>query len=66
MAARKLQNEIDKTLKKVQEGSETFNEIYEKMMDTTHQAQKEKRRSQAGASACEIVPAWPQALIGPY
>lgn len=48
MAARKLQNEIDKTLKKVQEGSETFNEIYEKMMDTTHQAQKEKRRSQAG------------------
>lgn len=43
MAARKLQNEIDKTLKKVQEGCELFDEIYDKMMSTTHQAQKEKR-----------------------
>lgn len=45
MAARKLQNEIDKTLKKVAEGVEAFDAIYDKMMSTTHQAQKEKRRS---------------------
>ncbi|KIO23221.1 carbohydrate-binding module family 1 protein [Tulasnella calospora MUT 4182] len=42
MAARKLQTEIDRTLKKVSEGVELFESIYDKMQSTTNQAQKEK------------------------
>lgn len=36
--------EIDRTLKKVTEGVDIFNEIYDKMNATSHMAQKEKRR----------------------
>ncbi|KAJ6567206.1 Not1 N-terminal domain, CCR4-Not complex component-domain-containing protein [Mycena vulgaris] len=42
MAARKLQTEIDRTLKKVTEGVELFESIYDKMQASTNQAQKEK------------------------
>ncbi|KAG9015953.1 general negative regulator of transcription subunit 5 [Tulasnella sp. 427] len=42
MAARKLQTEIDRTLKKISEGVELFESIYDKMQSTTNQAQKEK------------------------
>ncbi|KAG2356977.1 Not1 N-terminal domain, CCR4-Not complex component-domain-containing protein [Suillus spraguei] len=42
MAARKLQTEIDRTLKKVGEGVEVFESIYEKMQASTNQTQKEK------------------------
>ncbi|EPQ59641.1 hypothetical protein GLOTRDRAFT_71257 [Gloeophyllum trabeum ATCC 11539] len=42
MAARKLQTEIDRTLKKVAEGVELFESIYEKMQNSTNQTQKEK------------------------
>ncbi|TDL29808.1 hypothetical protein BD410DRAFT_736987 [Rickenella mellea] len=42
MAARKLQGEIDRTLKKVSEGVELFESIYEKMQASTNQTQKEK------------------------
>ncbi|KAG0702306.1 Not1 N-terminal domain, CCR4-Not complex component-domain-containing protein [Suillus ampliporus] len=42
MAARKLQTEIDRTLKKVAEGVEVFESIYEKMQASTNQTQKEK------------------------
>ncbi|TFK43288.1 Not1 N-terminal domain, CCR4-Not complex component-domain-containing protein [Crucibulum laeve] len=42
MAARKLQTEIDRTLKKVSEGVELFENIYEKMQTSTNQTQKEK------------------------
>ncbi|KIL00283.1 hypothetical protein PAXRUDRAFT_130155 [Paxillus rubicundulus Ve08.2h10] len=42
MAARKLQTEIDRTLKKVAEGVELFESIYEKMQASTNQTQKEK------------------------
>ncbi|KAJ7228987.1 Not1 N-terminal domain, CCR4-Not complex component-domain-containing protein [Mycena pura] len=42
MAARKLQTEIDRTLKKVSEGVELFEGIYDKMQASTNQAQKEK------------------------
>ncbi|OAX39037.1 hypothetical protein K503DRAFT_769864 [Rhizopogon vinicolor AM-OR11-026] len=42
MAARKLQTEIDRTLKKVAEGVEVFENIYEKMQTSTNQTQKEK------------------------
>ncbi|EKM80265.1 hypothetical protein AGABI1DRAFT_127944 [Agaricus bisporus var. burnettii JB137-S8] len=42
MAARKLQTEIDRTLKKVSEGVELFESIYEKMQASTNQTQKEK------------------------
>ncbi|CCO27282.1 CCR4-NOT transcription complex subunit 3 [Rhizoctonia solani AG-1 IB] len=42
MAARKLQTEIDRTLKKVGEGVELFESIYEKMQASTNQTQKEK------------------------
>ncbi|KIJ56834.1 hypothetical protein M422DRAFT_238430 [Sphaerobolus stellatus SS14] len=42
MAARKLQAEIDRTLKKVQEGSEAFDSIYEKMSSSSNPTQKEK------------------------
>ncbi|KAF5363734.1 hypothetical protein D9756_000607 [Leucocoprinus leucothites] len=42
MAARKLQTEIERTLKKVSEGVELFENIYEKMQASTNQTQKEK------------------------
>ncbi|KAJ7179456.1 Not1 N-terminal domain, CCR4-Not complex component-domain-containing protein [Mycena filopes] len=42
MAARKLQTEIDRTLKKVSEGVELFESIYDKMQASTNQPQKEK------------------------
>ncbi|KZT38960.1 Not3-domain-containing protein, partial [Sistotremastrum suecicum HHB10207 ss-3] len=43
MAQRKLQSEIDRTLKKVAEGVELFESIYEKMQASTNQTQKEKQ-----------------------
>ncbi|KIJ70459.1 hypothetical protein HYDPIDRAFT_105187 [Hydnomerulius pinastri MD-312] len=45
MAARKLQTEIDRTLKKVAEGVELFESIYEKMQSSTNQTQKEKQET---------------------
>ncbi|KAF9585836.1 general negative regulator of transcription subunit 5 [Lunasporangiospora selenospora] len=45
MATRKLQTEIDKVLKKVAEGVETFEEIFEKIQTTTNVNQKEKYES---------------------
>ncbi|KAJ2986562.1 hypothetical protein NUW54_g9723 [Trametes sanguinea] len=42
MAARKLQTEIDRTLKKVAEGVEVFESIYDKMQASSNQTQKEK------------------------
>ena len=41
-ANRKLQGEIDRTLKKVQEGVELFDEIWEKVYGAQNQNQKEK------------------------
>ncbi|KAJ3325696.1 general negative regulator of transcription subunit 5 [Boothiomyces sp. JEL0866] len=42
MANRKLQTEIDRTLKKVTEGVEIFENIYDKIQQATNQSQKEK------------------------
>ncbi|KAG5519076.1 hypothetical protein PMAC_002162 [Pneumocystis sp. 'macacae'] len=42
MTSRKLQAEVDKTLKKVTEGVATFESIYEKMQSTSNQSQKDK------------------------
>jgi CCR4-NOT transcription complex subunit 3 len=42
MAARKLQNEIDKCFKKVAEGIAQFDSIYDKIMSTANASQKEK------------------------
>ena len=42
MAQRKLQQEIDKTIKKIQEGIGTFQGTYDKLHQATNQAQKEK------------------------
>jgi CCR4-NOT transcription complex subunit 3 len=42
MAARKLQQEIDKCFKKVAEGVAIFEGIYEKIQQTTNPSQKEK------------------------
>jgi CCR4-NOT transcription complex subunit 3 len=42
MAARKLQQEIDKTFKKVDEGIEAFDEIYDKIYTSQNPAQKDK------------------------
>ena len=42
MAARKLQQEVDKCFKKVDEGVEEFTSIYEKLHESTNPAQKEK------------------------
>ncbi|TPX35100.1 hypothetical protein SmJEL517_g02476 [Synchytrium microbalum] len=42
MAARKLQTEIERTLKKVAEGVEIFESIFEKISTATNAAQKEK------------------------
>ena len=41
-ANRKLQTEIDRTLKKVEEGVEVFDEIWDKVYSATQQNQKEK------------------------
>jgi CCR4-NOT transcription complex subunit 3 len=43
MAARKLNQEIEKTFKKVEEGVAIFNSIYDKIFQATNQAQKEKQ-----------------------
>ncbi|GAC71144.1 ARK protein kinase family, partial [Moesziomyces antarcticus T-34] len=45
MAARKLQTEIDKTLKKVGEGVEIFEDMYELLQRSTNSTQKEKMES---------------------
>ncbi|SPO31955.1 related to NOT3 - general negative regulator of transcription, subunit 3 [Ustilago trichophora] len=45
MAARKLQTEIDKTLKKVAEGVEIFEDMYELLQRSTNSTQKEKMES---------------------
>ncbi|KTW25851.1 hypothetical protein T552_03124 [Pneumocystis carinii B80] len=42
MTARKLQAEVDKTLKKVTEGVAAFESIYEKMQSASNQSQKDK------------------------
>lgn len=42
MAQRKLQQEIEKTFKKVAEGREAFQEIYDKIIDCDNPSQKEK------------------------
>ena len=42
MAARKLQQEMEKTFKKVSEGIETFNNIYEKLQQSNNASQKDK------------------------
>ncbi|ORY08336.1 CCR4-NOT transcription complex [Clohesyomyces aquaticus] len=42
MAARKLQQEIDKCFKKVAEGVQAFESIYDKIQQTTNPSQKEK------------------------
>ena len=41
-ANRKLQTEIDRTLKKVEEGVEVFDEVWDKVYSATQQNQKEK------------------------
>ncbi|KAI0152801.1 Not1 N-terminal domain, CCR4-Not complex component-domain-containing protein [Xylariaceae sp. FL1272] len=46
MAARKLQQEMDKTFKKVAEGSAEFDAIYEKIEQSNNPAQKEKLEDQ--------------------
>lgn len=42
MAARKLQQEVDKCFKKVDEGVQAFEGIYDKIQSTTNPSQKEK------------------------
>jgi CCR4-NOT transcription complex subunit 3 len=42
MAARKLQQEVDKMFKKISEGREEFQNIYDKLETSTNPAQKEK------------------------
>lgn len=42
MASRKIQQEIDKTFKKVDEGIEEFNGIYDKIYSSSNAAQKDK------------------------
>jgi len=42
MTSRKLQGEIDRVLKKVSEGVDTFEEIFEKIQSSSNIAQKEK------------------------
>ncbi|KAJ4361739.1 general negative regulator of transcription subunit 5 [Ascochyta clinopodiicola] len=46
MAARKLQQEIDKCFKKVAEGVATFESIYDKIIQTSNPSQKEKLEDQ--------------------
>ena len=42
MTSRKIQQELDKTFKKIAEGIQAFNDIYEKIHSSTSPAQKEK------------------------
>lgn len=42
MAARKLQQEVDKCFKKVEEGVQEFESIYDKIANAANPAQKEK------------------------
>ncbi|KAJ9126224.1 hypothetical protein QFC24_001947 [Naganishia onofrii] len=42
MAQRKLQAEIDRTLKRVQEGVQVFDDMYDKFMLSTNTTQKDK------------------------
>ena len=42
MTSRKIQQEIDKTFKKVEEGIQAFDGIYDKIMTSTNAAQKDK------------------------
>jgi CCR4-NOT transcription complex subunit 3 len=42
MTSRKVQQEIDKTFKKVEEGIQAFDGIYDKIMTSTNTAQKDK------------------------
>ena len=42
MAARKLANEVERCFKKVGEGVQAFEGIYEKIQQTTNASQKEK------------------------
>lgn len=42
MSGRKLQQEIDKTFKKVDEGIEEFNSIYDKIYSSQNASQKDK------------------------
>ncbi|CAO3690202.1 unnamed protein product [Rhizopus microsporus] len=42
MSMKKLQAEIDRVLKKVSEGVETFDSIYDKIQSTNNTNQKEK------------------------
>ena len=42
MAARKVQQEIDKCFKKVAEGIQAFETIYDKIQQSTNASQKEK------------------------
>jgi len=42
MAQRKLQQDIDKTFKKVSEGIQAFEAIFDKIQQTTNASQKEK------------------------
>ena len=42
MAARKVQQEIDKCFKKVTEGIQAFENIYDKIQQSTNASQKEK------------------------
>ena len=46
MAARKLQQDIDKTFKKVSEGIQAFEAIFEKIQQTSNASQKEKLEDQ--------------------
>lgn len=46
MAARKLMQEVEKCYKKVSEGVEEFNSIYEKIEQSNNSAQKEKLEDQ--------------------
>ncbi len=45
-AARKLQQEIDKTLKKVQEGIEVFDNLWEQLHESEYQNQRDKFESE--------------------
>jgi len=42
MSQRKIQQEMDKTFKKVSEGMQAFEVIYDKIQQTTNASQKEK------------------------
>ena len=54
MAARKLQTEIDRTFKKVSEGVELFEGLYDKLQTSSNQGQKEKLESDLKLSLIHI------------